>query len=50
MSTVEPPATPVDLASVVQQFPAFIAVYEGPELRCVLANEVARGIVGGRSF
>ena len=39
-----------DVASVVRQFPAFIAVYEGPELRCVLANEAARAIVGGRSF
>ena len=39
-----------DVAEIVRQFPSFIAVYEGAELRCVLANELARAIVGGRPF
>src|SRR5579875_921580 len=38
------------LAEVIAQFPSFIAVYEGADLRCVLANEAALAIVGGRSF
>ncbi|MGN6608794.1 MAG: SpoIIE family protein phosphatase [Jatrophihabitans sp.] len=39
-----------DLAEIVRQFPSFIAVYEGADLRCVLANDAALAIVGDREF
>jgi serine phosphatase RsbU (regulator of sigma subunit)/anti-sigma regulatory factor (Ser/Thr protein kinase)/anti-anti-sigma regulatory factor len=38
------------MAEVLEQFPSFIAVYEGPELCCVFANAAARAIVAGRQF
>jgi serine phosphatase RsbU (regulator of sigma subunit)/anti-sigma regulatory factor (Ser/Thr protein kinase)/anti-anti-sigma regulatory factor len=47
---VDSPLNFAALADVVAQFPSFIAVYEGEALRCVLANDVARAIVGGRDF
>ncbi|MGY1617407.1 SpoIIE family protein phosphatase [Geodermatophilus sp. SYSU D00691] len=41
---------PAGMAEVLGQFPSFIAVYEGPELCCVFANEAAEAIVAGREF
>jgi serine phosphatase RsbU (regulator of sigma subunit)/anti-sigma regulatory factor (Ser/Thr protein kinase)/anti-anti-sigma regulatory factor len=38
------------MAEVLGQFPSFIAVYEGPDLCCVFANEAAKAIVAGREF
>src|SRR4051812_50105954 len=38
------------MAEVLGQFPSFIAVYEGPDLCCVFANDAARAIVAGREF
>src|SRR4051794_41271588 len=38
------------MAQVLGQFPSFIAVYEGPDLCCVFANEAAKAIVAGREF
>jgi serine phosphatase RsbU (regulator of sigma subunit)/anti-sigma regulatory factor (Ser/Thr protein kinase)/ABC-type transporter Mla MlaB component len=41
---------PAGMTQVLGQFPSFIAVYEGPELCCVFANEAAKAIVAGREF
>jgi serine phosphatase RsbU (regulator of sigma subunit)/anti-sigma regulatory factor (Ser/Thr protein kinase)/anti-anti-sigma regulatory factor len=41
---------PAGMAEVLGQFPSFIAVYEGPDLCCVFANDAARAIVAGREF
>src|SRR4051794_41833991 len=38
------------MAQVLGQFPSFIAVYEGPDLCCVFANDAAKAIVAGREF
>ena len=38
------------MAEILTQFPSFIAVYEGPDLCCVFANEAAKAIVAGREF
>jgi serine phosphatase RsbU (regulator of sigma subunit)/anti-sigma regulatory factor (Ser/Thr protein kinase)/anti-anti-sigma regulatory factor len=38
------------MAAVLAQFPSFIAVYEGPDLCCVFANDAAKAIVAGREF